>query len=247
MMYRPPLFIRCIFAAKPLPAAQSSAMSGGYSSSTDARLSVLRFTTMSAPSDFTASAFSFELTVVMTLAPYSFASCIAALPSPLAPATISTTSPRLIPASNTRFRYAVANTSGMPAASAKFSRSGIGITSPASTAARSAYPPPPSSAHTLSPILYCGEFDCETTPAHSNPIHSGQPSGEGYLPLRCKISARLQPAARISINTSLSFTDGSGTSFHVSLPFGAVSIAFMYNLRRFSYYYNIIISFDLIR
>src|SRR5690606_38868715 len=48
------------------------------------------------------------------------------------------------------------------------------------------------------------------SPATSSPRMSGAPGGGGYLPLRCRMSGRLTPAARTRISTSPG--PGSGRS-----------------------------------
>jgi len=79
-----------------------------------------------------------------------------------------------------RFRYDVANASGMAAASTMDKPSGTGTTISTGTATRSAYPPPPRSAQTLSPAFQrLSAGASTTTPATSSPIHSGQPGGGG--------------------------------------------------------------------
>ena len=176
----------------------------------------------------TASAFSGEPTEVITFAPNAFANWIAASPSPLAPACTKTVSPSLICASRKRFRYAVANTSGSEAASAIDNPAGTGRTIPSGTAIFSAYPPPPSNAHTSSPAFQRLPAGAErTTPATSSPIHSGHPGGGGYFPARWSRSARFSAAARIFSRTSPSFGTGSGTSVQCIACASSTFIAYM--------------------
>ena len=193
---RPPRAIVARHLPRLGPATQSMATSTGWRASAAATSSLRWLITTSAPSRFTNTAFSSEPTVVTTFAPFALASWIAAMPSPLAPAWMKTVSPDRMPPSMQRLRYDVANASGIAAASAIDKPSGTGSTMPAGTATRSAYPPPPRSAQTLSPIFHReSEGACKTTPATSRPIHSGQPGGGGYSPSRWSRSARLSAAA----------------------------------------------------
>ena len=108
------------------------------------------------------------------------------------------------------------------------SPAGTGRTIPSGTAIFSAYPPPPSSAHTSSPAfqrLPAGA--ARTVPATSSPIHSGQPGGGGYLPARWSKSARFSAAARIFSRTSPAFGTGSGTSVQCMACASSTFIAYM--------------------
>ena len=105
-----------------------------------------------------------------------------ALARPLAPACMSRVSPALAFPSIKRFRYAVAKASGMAAACTMETPFGMGMVISQRMAAYSAYPPPPSSAQTFSPICRCAAaWDPAATisPEISSPIHSGEPGGGG--------------------------------------------------------------------
>ena len=179
--------------------------------------------------DFASSSFN---TVVITLAPTLFAIGINTLARPLAPACISNVSPAFNPPSINKNKYAAAYTSGIAAASAIDNPFGIGINKPSGTAAYSAYPPPPKSAHTRSPTCH---FPSASTslptaliiPADSNPNQSGHPGGGGYCPALWSKSARLIPAAYTSSKTSSSFICGSGTSDQCRCPSFPFKTAYM--------------------
>ena len=122
--------------------------------------------------------------MVITLTPKAFAIGIITEARPLAPAFIRSVSPPLILPSINKLRYAVANASGIAAASTIEQFLGTGISISYLTFAYSAYPPPPSNAHTLSPIFqldfsFAPSAISTIVPAISSPIHSGQPAGGG--------------------------------------------------------------------
>ena len=106
----------------------------------------------------------------------------------------------------------------------------MGITMASGTATYCAYPPPPRSAHTRSPMRqrFAPLPVATTMPETSSPIQGGHPGGLGYLPCRCSRSARLSAAQWISINTSPSPTTGSATSLQTNLCASSTSIAFIW-------------------
>nr|GMD93053.1 Uncharacterised protein [Ipomoea batatas] len=77
-------------------------------------------------------------------------------------------------------------TSGKLAASSKETPDGTGRTCPAGTATFSAYPPPPTRAHTWSPTFHLWTFlpTASIVPEHSRPGYSLSPFGGGYFPWR---------------------------------------------------------------
>ena len=97
---------------------------------------------------------------------------------------------------------AVVNTSGNPPASDQPSPSGTGSATRSWTHARSAWPPPPTTAITASPTAnrdVAGPVAI-TSPASSSPgMSAGASGGAAYRPRRCSMSAPLMPAARTSI------------------------------------------------
>ena len=79
------------------------------------------------------------------------------------------------------FDQTVQATSGSAAAVTRSTPSGTGISWPAGTATRSAYPPPASSAHTSSPTAQrvTPSPSAATVPLHSSPRMSEAPGGGG--------------------------------------------------------------------
>ena len=161
------------------PPTGSMVMSGGFALSVATRSSVKRLLTTSAPTDLQNSPFASLATCATTFAPKTcFASWMQATPRPPSPPLMKNVSPFLISPTILRFRYAVAYTSGMPAASHGSKPFGRGRHIPSGTTACSAYPPPPRRAHTLSPGLKRPLAGASSTvPAHSRPGQIGHPSG----------------------------------------------------------------------
>ena len=77
--------------------------------------------------------------------------------------------------------HTVHATSGSAAASTSETPAGTGISWPAGTATRAAYPPPVRSAQTSSPTAHPStpSPSCAMVPLHSRPMISELPSGDG--------------------------------------------------------------------
>ena len=119
--------------------------------------------------------------VVITRAPSRWASWIAKDPMPPAPPCTSSVSWGWSPATMKTLDHTVAATSGIAAAVTRSTPSGTGISWPAGTATRSAYPPPASSAHAWSPTdqPVTPSPTAATVPLHSIPMTSDAPGGGG--------------------------------------------------------------------
>ena len=178
-IHRPSMFMVAMHGPINLPPTGSIATSGGFALSVATRSSVKRLLTTSAPTDLQNSPFASLATCATTFAPKTcFASWMQATPRPPSPPLMKNVSPLLISPTILMFRYAVAYTSGMPAASQDSKPFGRGKHIPSGTTTCSAYPPPPRSAQTRSPGLKRPVAGASsTTPAHSSPGQSGHPSG----------------------------------------------------------------------
>ena len=120
--------------------------------------------------------------VPATVAPMRFASCTAAVPTPLPTAWISTRSPATSRPRATSASHAVRNASGIAAASVYAIPSGTAIVSSACTTTNSAWAPPPTSPMTRSPTCHrvTPGPSASTSPAYSRPgMSAGQPAGAG--------------------------------------------------------------------
>src|SRR3954468_14470779 len=168
----------------------------------------------SAPSARHRSSFSGEPAVASTRAPTAWASWMAKLPMPPAPPWTRNVSPERSPATIITLDHTVPATSGSAAAVVSSTPSGIGISCPAGTATRVAYPPPARRAHTSSPTAKPSTPSPSeaTVPLHSSPMISDAPGGGGYKPCRWSRSARLTAVAVTSSTTSPGPATGSGTS-----------------------------------
>ena len=135
----------------------------------------------SAPSERQNSSFSAVPPVVATRAPRAWASWIANVPMPPAPPWTRNVSSGRRPATMNTLDHTVAATSGSAAAVTRSTPSGTGMTCPAGTATRSAYPPPASRQHTSSPTDHCvtPSPTSATVPEHSMPMMSEAPGGGG--------------------------------------------------------------------
>src|SRR5580704_18558819 len=107
---------------------------------------------------------------------------MAIVPMPLAPPCTSSVSPGCSAADWNTLECTVQATSGRPAASDRLTPAGSGSNCPAGTDTFSAYPPPPSSAHTWSPTAQPSTPSASAVmrPEHSSPGYGGEPGGGGY-------------------------------------------------------------------
>ena len=99
--------------------------------------------------------------------------------------------------------------------------SGTGMAARSCTTASSAWPPPPTTAMTRSPVskrVAPRRGPPPRRPARGRGCPAGTPGGAGYAPLRCSMSAPLMPAARTRTSTSPFPGSGSGRSSTTRRP-----------------------------
>ena len=133
----------------------------------------------SRPRALACSSFPAVRDVPRTVAPMAWASCAAAVPTPLPTVWMRTRSPRFKRPRTVRASKAVRNASGTAAASPKSSAAGIGSTSSSGTTSSSACAPPPAMPMTRSPGAQRDPAPADSiSPAYSRPgTSAGHPGG----------------------------------------------------------------------